>query len=154
LLADTQLKVAATLQPKGELLKLEIWIRSASPEQRRLELWGTSTAASRSVRENVRASIQNQSDWPAVRAFCQGFDFRGPLRVEGLRWGAHFSVPVVLQKTPWHRITVGVINVMSSKNEATSCLRHLNDPGAWEATRKALTTAGQQLLDPDSGIWP
>jgi hypothetical protein len=150
ILADTQKTVAATLKPRGtERLKLELWIRSSPPNQRHIELWGSSIAASRTVRDNVQAKIENQSDYAAVRAFCQGFDLRGAMRGSPGRWQSHFSVPIVLQNQPWHRMPVGVISLLSTQPENASCLRSLDDPAVWEATRGALTRAGRALLDPD-----
>lgn len=154
LLADARDQVRSQLSPKrDELLKLEIWIRRDPKKRRELELWGNSGSASRSTKGNARGHIENQSRYVAVRALCQGFDLRGPLEAAGSRWHSHFSLPVVLQGAPWHRLPVGVLNLLSSRDEKTSCLAGLDDPTAWLNARRTLTDVGRAILDPDTSEW-
>jgi hypothetical protein len=134
-----------------ERLKLEIWVRKNPSKGRRLELWGSSEVASRTTTGHI-SEIENQSEYAAVRALCQGYAVRGPLEAAS-RWRSYFSVPIVLSGDPWWELPVGVVNLMSTKDVERSSLALLDAPAVWKEVRDVLKSAGIMILDPDSRAW-
>ena len=101
---------------KNEDLKLEVWLRWNTPEQRQLRLWAASVGNWHDVPSMRTAEIEPDCPYASVQAFCSGRPMLlpGTGDVATRRWEAYFAVPVWWQD-PDGEFPVGVVSLASSR---------------------------------------
>lgn len=152
-LAAARRRIEALLHtPPRETLKVELWVWRGPRRRRELELWASSETSNRRVGRAHRAAITNNSPYVAVQAFCQGYALAGDLPTSNHRWAGYCGVPVVLTGDPWHDLTVGVIDIVSTRPKDGSSLVQLENASVFKDVVKILHAAGRMLLDPDSSV--
>src|SRR5207302_1124285 len=108
-------EIVADHAQADEEMSIEIWMRN--PQKRQLFLWASSDGYWRPSETAPIASLQVRGDVTQT-TFREGRTLRQKLLAGELgRWRYHISTPLVLpDEPPWYRLPVGVLNVMSTKD--------------------------------------
>jgi hypothetical protein len=113
-------------QRERERLKVELWVRN--PEERRLELWGSSENISTEAAHVPARPLEVTSRFASVKAFCYGSIQRVDVPGDESRWKYFIGLPVVLfGDIRWHQLPVACVTLASTQIEAESALQHESD---------------------------
>jgi len=128
-----------------ERIMIELWIRD--PVERLLRHWCSSEGVWYEPTTAHMAQIAGPVTYLAQSTFREGRVLSGPLAPSRGHWRYHLSTPTVLQHEPWEHLPVGVISVLSSRD----------DGGLWYTSRQvdlvedltdSLKALVNELLDP------
>lgn len=157
---------------RDETIVLELWVRN--PYQRRLELWARSDALLLDAAAAYQGSLRGDDHrYVAVKAFQEGralTEHIAPKKQKKDRhWRYCWSIPLVLYEAPWYHLPVGVLNVMSNKDEdepsgtdGVKRIARLVNIAKWghsasaetiEELEEALKEIILRELDPKSATW-
>jgi hypothetical protein len=108
-------------RPSNERLQLVLWLSDASGEK--LTGWAHSDRAHLDRRTVAPVPITADSNWVAVRAFCQGSRFERDRDVYASRWKFIRGLPLIIDDPA--RLPVGCISVASNLPARKSILRRM-----------------------------
>ena len=137
--------------PRGELMKVELWARHAPNELRHLALWGGSGGVlrDRSILHFEELDINTRN--ASVRAFIEGRpqylsqeELADNQEIPPGRWNSFLSVPIRID-LPDGTVPVGVITLASMRDKNSSVIPDGSVRGMTSLVNQ-LTAVGQELL--------
>jgi hypothetical protein len=125
LLVERLAEIQQQLDCSDEVLKLDVWLRWNTAEQRELRLWASSAGTFASEAVLRTAPIKRESDAVAVQTFRSGQAEHFPSGDESLprppRWKAYLCAPLYLSERS--QIPAGAVVLASMQDHARSALR-------------------------------
>lgn len=137
-------EVLGQAQSAKETIRIEVWLRNH--HRRCLFLWASSPAApSEEAPTEIAVQAEDPNDIVPL-AFRTGRTVHQ--RLLGTSWRYGVATNIVLYAAPWHRLPVGVVNVLSSR-EDVSLASLATDVDALRAFERGLLQRVKELLRDD-----
>jgi hypothetical protein len=146
------------LNPKDELLKIEVWTRwDPSHDNRALALWASTVTSMRSEATLRMADLSLSSEYSAVQCFTSGRPLVGSSdnhddsassrdTPHADRWKVFLSVPIQVDGGAG-TIPVGIVTVASNRNKQESFIG-MADAALMETLVDILTLIGRRIMSP------
>lgn len=135
---------------KTEVVKLEVWLRwRPDIGSRYLRLWASSVGAWKDMSTMRDGEIDDESQYAAIRIFCDGRPQRVLAPKSQGRWRVYLGSPIhYVDEALQAEVPVGVIVFATMQELDRSCLNDLSRAN-WATALEIMQRMSQQVIYPD-----